>query len=329
MSETQKPKIVILDAYVANPGDYSWNPLEEFGHCTIWERTESRAEVLERAAGAEIVLTDKVELTRDILQALPELRMISVLATGYNVIDLKAATELGILVCNVPNYSTSSVTQHIFAVLLYLLNHTDSYARAVADGAWSSSQDFTFFLESIRELEGMTLGIVGYGSIGRSVAAVGRAFGMKILVNSRTPKADKDVRFTNLTTLLAESDVVSLHCPQTPETVRMINRQTLALMKPGAILINAARGGLLDEAAVADALNSGQLAAAALDVLSSEPPPADNPLLKAKNCLITPHIAWAGLNARRRLLEITFANIRGFCQGKPVNLVNPDALEKI
>ncbi len=328
MAEQREPHIVVLDAYVANPGDYSWDPLEEFGQCTIWERTESRAEVLERVAGAEIILTDKVQLTRDILETLPELRMISVLATGYNVIDLKAATELGILVCNVPNYSTSSVTQHIFAVLLQLLNHTDSYTRAVADGAWCRSRDFTFFLESIRELEGMTLGIVGYGAIGRSVAAVARAFGMKILVNSRTKKADTDVRFTDLTTLLAESDVVTLHCPQTTETLRMINPQTLALMKHGAILINAARGGLLDEAAVAEALNSGNLAAAALDVLSSEPPPADNPLLNAKNCLITPHIAWAGLNARRRLLEITFANIRGYCQGKPLNLVNPDALKK-
>lgn len=326
MAEQQRPNIVILDAYVANPGDYSWDPLEEFGRCTIWERTESREEVLERAAGAEIVLTDKVALTRDILEALPKLLMISVLATGYNVIDLKAATELGILVCNVPNYSTSSVTQHIFAVLLQLLNHTDSYARAVADGAWSSARDFTFFLESIQELEGMTLGIVGYGAIGRSVAAVARAFGMKVLVNTRTPKAEEDVRFTDFPTLLAESDVISLHCPQTPETVGMINRQTLALMKPGAILINAARGGLLDEAAVAEALNNGHLAAAALDVLTSEPPPANNPLLNAKNCLITPHIAWAGLNARRRLLEITFDNIRAFCQGKPVNLVNPEAL---
>jgi glycerate dehydrogenase len=329
MVEQRKPNIVILDAYVANPSDYSWEPLEEFGHCTIWERTESKEDILKRAAGAEIVLTDKVVLTREILEALPDLRMISVLATGYNIIDLAVATELGILVCNVPNYSTSSVTQHIFAVLLQLLNHTDSYARAVADGAWSRSRDFTFFLESIRELEGMTLGIVGYGAIGRSVAAVARAFGMKVLVNTRTPKADNNVRFTDFPTLLAESDVVSLHCPQTPETVRMINRQTLALMKRGAILVNAARGGLLDEAAVADALNSGYLAAAALDVLSSEPPPVDNPLLNAKNCLITPHIAWAGLNARRRLLEITFANIRGYCQGKPANLVNPEALAKL
>ena len=326
MVEQRKPNIVILDAYVTNPGDYSWEPLEEFGHCTIWERTESKAEVLERAAGAEIVLTNKVVLTRDILEALPELRLISVLATGYNIIDLDAATELGILVCNVPNYSTSSVTQHVFAVLLQLLHHIGSYARAVADGAWCRSRDFTFYLESIRELEGMTLGIVGYGAIGRSVAAVARTFGMKVLVNTRTPQTDSSVRFTDLATLLAESDVVTLHCPQTPETVRMINRQTLAQMKRGAILVNTARGGLLDEAAVAEALNNGHLAAAAVDVLSIEPPPANNPLLNAKNCLITPHIAWAGLNARRRLLDITFDNIRGFCQGKPVNIVNPKVL---
>jgi glycerate dehydrogenase len=319
----KETKIVVLDAYVANPGDYSWGTLEEFGSCRIWQRTESPFEVLERAAGAEIVLTDKVEIRRALLEKLPALRMISVLATGYNVVDIAAAKELGIVVCNVPNYSTSSVTQHVFAVLLQLLHHTDSYARAVAEGAWCRSPDFTIFLESIRELEGMTLGIIGYGAIGSSVAAVARAFGMRILASSRKPKELAGVHFTDLPSLLSQSDVVSLHCPQTEQTSGLINRQTLAQMKKGAILINAARGGLLDEEAVAEALNSGHLSAAALDVLSTEPPSPDNPLLKAKNCLITPHIAWAGLNARRRLLEVTFNNIRAYLEGKPLNVVNP------
>ncbi|MFA6930665.1 MAG: D-2-hydroxyacid dehydrogenase [Lentisphaeria bacterium] len=327
MSDPHKPEIVILDAYVANPGEYSWAPLEELGHCTIWERSESTSDVLERTAQADIVLTDKVELSREILEQLPNLKLISVLATGYNVVDIKTATERGILLCNVPNYSTASVTQHVFAVLLQLLNHTGQYAQAVADGAWCGAKDFTFFLDPIRELEGLTLGIIGYGEIGRSVASIAKAFGMKVLVHSRTIKSDTDVRFTELTTVLAESDVISLHCPQTPDTTRMINAQTLSQMKTGAYLLNTARGGLLDEAAVAEALNSGRLAGAALDVLSVEPPPADNPLLAAKNCLITPHVAWAGLKSRRRLLDITFANIRGFLQGKPLNLVNPDCLK--
>ena len=320
---SEKRKIVVLDGHVANPGDCSWSPLEEFGVCSVWERTESPAKVLERAAGAEIVLTNKVLLPRDLLERLPALRLISVLATGYNVVDVAAAKELGIVVCNVPNYSTPSVTQHIFAVLLQLLHPIDIYARAVAEGAWCRSPDFSFFLESIRELDGMTLGIVGYGAIGSSVANVAQAFGMRVLATSRRPKEAAGVHFTDLPTLLAQSDVVSLHCPQTEQTTGLINQQTLAQMKKGAILINAARGGLLDEEAVAEALNSGQLGAAALDVLSSEPPSPDNPLLKAKNCLITPHIAWAGMNARRRLLEVTLANIRGYLQGKPINLVNP------
>lgn len=315
-------KIVVLDGYVANPGDFSWGPLLDMGDCQVYERTDSREELLERATGAEVILTDKVPINADILSALPDLRFISVLATGYNIVDIPACRQRGVVVSNVPNYSTESVAQHTFALLLQMLNHTDEYTREVAEGAWSRSRDFTLFLSPIREIAGMTIGIIGYGMIGQAVARIARAFGMKVLVSTRTPKADPTVSFCSLAELLGQSDVVSLHCPQTPETTRIINASNIALMKPGAMLLNTARGGLVDEEALAQALNNGRLSGAALDVLSSEPPPADNPLLHARNCHITPHVAWAGLGARRRLMEITFANVRAYLDGQPINVVN-------
>ncbi|MDD3696058.1 MAG: D-2-hydroxyacid dehydrogenase [Lentisphaeria bacterium] len=318
----RKTHIVILDAHVANPGYYSWEPLAEFGSYKVWERSEGEAEILSRAAEAEIVLVNKVCLSREILMNLPRLRMVSILATGYNVIDMQTANELGIQVCNVPNYSTSSVAQHVFALLLALKNHTCSYTQAVEQGDWCRSPDFALLREPIEELEGQRMGIVGYGAIGRSVAKIAAAFGMQVLVYSRSKKEQPGLSFVSWPELLAQSDVLSLHCPLSEETAGMINAESLAQMKKGAVLINTARGGLLDEAAVAAALQRGVLSAAALDVLSVEPPRADNPLLHAPNCLVTPHVAWAGMRARRRLLDISFANIRGYLQGNTPNRVN-------
>ncbi|NLF93448.1 MAG: D-2-hydroxyacid dehydrogenase [Oligosphaeraceae bacterium] len=315
-------KIVVLDGYVANPGDFSWGPLQDMGDCQVYERTGSRAELLERAAGAEVILTDKVPISAEVLAVLPDLRFVSVLATGYNIVDVPACRRHGVVVSNVPNYSTESVAQHTFALLLQMLNHTDEYTREVAGGAWSRSRDFTLFLSPIREISGMTLGIIGYGAIGQAVARIARSFGMKVLVVTRTPKEDPAVSFCSLEELLRQSDVVSLHCPQTAETTRIINASNIALMQPGALLLNTARGGLVDEEALAQALNSGRLSGAALDVLCSEPPAAENPLLQARNCHITPHVAWAGLGARRRLMEITFANVRAYLEGRPINVVS-------
>ena len=318
----RKTHIVILDGHVANPGLYSWDVLSEFGSYEVWERSEGEFEILERAAEAEIVLINKVVLDRDILMRLPKLRLVSVLATGYNVVDVQAASELGIQVCNVPNYSTSAVAQHVFALLLALKNHTCSYGAAVAAGDWCRSPDFALLREPIEELEGLTMGIVGYGAIGQSVAKIAAAFGMRVLVHTRSKRMDAAVSFVTLPELLAQSDVLSLHCPLTAETAEMINTDSLRQLKANAVLINTARGGLLDEAAVAQALHEGRLGAAALDVLSREPPAVDNPLLHAPNCLITPHVAWAGMRARRRLLDITCANIRGYLQGNAPNRVN-------
>lgn len=321
------PEIVILDAYVANPGDYSWDPLQEFGNLTVWQRSFGREEILSRARNAQILLVDKIELSADMLENLPKLEMISVLATGYNIIDMQAATERGILVCNVPSYSTDSVAQHVFAMLLQLMNHSYSYTQAVAAGEWCSSTDFTIFLEPIRELAGLTMGIVGFGAIGTAVAKIAQAFGMKVIANNRSEKSYPGVEFVDLQTLLAESDVISLHCPLTADNAKMINQETLALMKKSACLINTARGALIDEKALAQALNEEEIAAAILDVLSEEPPTTANPLLKAKNCLITPHVAWAGVQARKELMQVTFKNIQQYLQGKPQNLVNPEALK--
>jgi len=307
-----QPRIVILDGYTANPGDLGWDEFNQLGDCTVYDRTPE-AQVAERARDAEIVLTNKSILSRAAIAALPRLRYIGVLATGYNVVDTDAARERGIPVCNVPEYGTPNVAQAVFALLLELTNHTGHHAQTVCDGRWTAAADFCYWDFPLVELQGLTMGLVGYGRIGKAVAEIARALGMRVLTCDLGGDPD---------TLLRESDVVSLHCPLTPETKHFINAARLARMKRTAFLINTARGSLVNEADLADALNNDRLAGAGLDVLSVEPPPADNPLLRAKNCLITPHIAWATRNARARLLQITADNIRAWLQGQPQNLVS-------
>ena len=312
--------IVILDGFTANPGDISWAAIEALGNCKIYDRT-GEADVVARAADADIVLTNKTLITQKSLAALPRLRYIGVLATGYNTVDVQAAQQRGILVCNVPEYSTPNVTQAVFALLLELTNRTGHHSQTVHEGRWSVSPDFCYWDGELVELAGRTLGIVGYGRIGKAVAAVGRAFGMQILAHRRT--ASDDPQFVSLDRLLSESDVVSLHCPLVPDTKELINAAKLAQMKPSAFLINTARGALIHEPDLAAALNTERIAGAGLDVLSVEPPLASNPLLSARNCVMTPHIAWATRNARLRLLEVTAANIRGYLLNRPQNVITP------
>jgi glycerate dehydrogenase len=313
-------RITILDGHTTNPGDLSWEPLHALGVCVVHDRTAA-AEIVARAADADVVLTNKTPLTRETIAALPRLECIGVLATGYNVVDVAAARARGIPVCNVPEYGTPNVAQATFALLLELTNRVGRHAELVRAGRWSSCPDFCFWEGELVELAGLTLGIVGYGRIGRAVATIGRAFGMRILAWRRSPGDDPEC--VGLDRLLRESDVVSLHCPLTAETERLVNAATLATMKPTAFLVNTARGALVDEAALAAALDAGRLAGAGLDVLAVEPPAASNPLLAARNCLITPHVAWATREARRRLIEITADNVRAFAAGAPRNVVNP------
>ena len=315
-------KIVVLDGYTLNPGDLSWEPFKALGGFETHDRTPA-ALTVERARDAGIVLTNKTILGRAEIAALPRLRYIGVLATGYNVVDIEVARERGIPVCNVPEYGTANVAQAAFALLLELTNRDGHHAQTVREGRWTAATDFCYWDFPLVELSGLTLGIVGYGRIGRAVGRIGRAFGMKVLAaDGRAEPAGDDVRFVDLDTLFRESDVVTLHCPLTPETKEIINAARLAQMKPTAFLVNTARGGLVNEADLADALNHARLAGAGLDVLSVEPPPADNPLLRAKNCIITPHIAWATRNARARLLNVAADNLRAWLRGQPQNVVN-------
>jgi glycerate dehydrogenase len=304
-----------------NPGDLGWEGLEGLGECAVHERTPPER-VVERAAGAEVVLTNKVVLDGAVMARLPALKYIGVLATGYNVVDTAAARERGIVVTNVPAYSTRSVAQLVMALVLELAHHVGHHARTVREGRWTASKDFAYWDYPLVELEGLVMGIVGFGQTGRAVADLARAFGMRVLVHTRTPTAGPSVEFVDLETLLRRSDVVSLHCPLTPETEGLVNAGRLALMKPTAFLINTSRGPVVNERDLADALNSGRIAGAGLDVLSTEPPKADNPLLGAKNCFITPHFAWATRAARERLMKTVVANVRGFLAGRPQNVVN-------
>jgi len=320
--------IVVLDGYTVNPGDLSWSALQRLGETTVYDRTPPEL-VAERARGAQIVLTNKTKLAAETLRALPELRYVGVLATGYDVVDVTAAAERGIVVTNVPAYSTESVAQLVLALLLELCHGVGRHDDAVKAGEWTRSADFCFWRQPLVELAGKTLGLVGYGRIGRQVAAVAAALGMRVLYTRRSGGTAEDAaaepcgaRRAELAELLAEADVVSLHCPLTPATEGLINRDTIALMKPAAFLINTSRGKLIAEQDLADALNEGRLAGAALDVLSAEPPHCDNPLLAARNCIITPHIAWATLAARTRLMDIAAGNVAAFLQGQPVNRVN-------
>ncbi|MBS5429092.1 MAG: D-2-hydroxyacid dehydrogenase [Oscillospiraceae bacterium] len=316
-------KIVILDAYAANPGDLSWDEFAALGELTVYDRTAPE-DVAARIGDAEVVFINKVRLTDDIFAACPNLKLVSILATGYNIVDLAAAKRRGITVCNVPGYSTRAVVQMTFALLLEICQQVGLHSGAVHTGRWQTCPDFCFWDRPLIELDGKTMGIVGYGAIGSAVGTVAQALGMKLLVTARHEKpVPEGARFVSLPELLAQSDVVSLHCPQTAENARMIDAGALAQMKDGAILLNTARGGLLDEQAVADALRSGKLLAAGMDVVSAEPIRADNPLLTAPNCFLTPHIAWAPLETRRRLQAISAENLRAFLAGKPQNVVNP------
>ncbi len=316
-------KIVILDAYAANPGDLSWDEFAALGDLTVYDRT-AQEDAAARIGDAEVVFINKVRLTDEIFAACPNLKLVSILATGYNIVDLAAAKRRGITVCNVPGYSTRAVVQMTFALLLEICQQVGLHSGAVHTGRWQTCPDFCFWDRPLIELDGKTMGIVGYGAIGSAVGTVAQALGMKLLVTARHEKpVPEGARFVSLPELLAQSDVVSLHCPQTAENARMIDAGALAQMKDGAILLNTARGGLLDEQAVADALRSGKLLAAGMDVVSAEPIHADNPLLTAPNCFLTPHIAWAPLETRRRLQAISAENLRAFLAGKPQNVVNP------
>jgi len=316
-------RIVVLDGHVVNPGDLGWEPLEALGALEVHERTPAEL-VVERALGAEVLVTNKTRLGATVLAELPGLVGISVLATGFDVVDARAARERGVAVCNVPSYSTASVVQHTFALLLELVSHVGLHAASVRDGQWSRSVDFSYWKQPIRELAGQTLGIVGFGTIGRRVAGLGQALGMRVLAtpSQRPEPPPPGVVTVELDALFREADVVSLHCPLTESTRRLVRRERLVTMRKGALLVNTARGGLIDEPELAGALETGVLAGAALDVLSAEPPPPDHPLLSAPNCIITPHQAWTSRAARSRLLAVTAENVAAILAGRPQNVVN-------
>jgi glycerate dehydrogenase len=315
--------IVVLDGYTLNPGDLSWDRLKALGPCTFYDRC-AESEVVERSRNAQVILTNKVSITGDHIRALPGLRYIGVTATGYNIVDVKAAAQHKLVVTNVPAYGTRSVAQATFALLLELTNHVGHHADTVRQGRWTACPDFCYWDYPLIELDRLTMGIIGFGRIGAAVAQLARAFGMNVLVHTRTtpPDLPDGVKVAELDTIFRDSDVISLHCPLTPETRHLVNAERLSSMKPSAFLLNTSRGPLVDESALADALNSGKIAGAGLDVLSVEPPPASNPLLQAKNCIITPHHAWATKAARARLLDVSVANVRAFLEGKPQNVVN-------
>ncbi len=313
-------KIVILDGYTANPGDLSWRELEKMGDVTVYERT-SPEETVVRAADAEVVLTNKVLMTREVMEQLPQLKYIGVLATGYNVVDIQAAHERGIVVTNVPAYSTESVAQMVFAHLLTVTNRTEHYAQQNREGKWSRSKDFCYCDTTLTEMAGKTFGIVGLGNIGMRVAQIALAFGMKVKALSSKEVLPEGIEKVTLDELLATSDVLSLHCPLTDSTRHLINKESIQKMKSSAILINTGRGPLVDDDAVANALAEGRLYAFCADVMTVEPPAADNPLLKQPNAYITPHIAWASTEARVRLIQIATENVGCFINGKPQNMV--------
>lgn len=317
-------KIVILDAYTSNPGDLSWDKFSALGELCVYERT-AKEEILERCKDAEIILDNKVVLDRETLAQLPKLKYIGVLATGYNIIDVQAATELGITVCNVPTYSTRAVAQLTFALILEFYNGVAAHNEAVHAGEWTACKDFCFQKTPLLELSGKTFGIVGFGKIGQEVAKIADVFGMNILCCVKSPKPQpsfENFRFVSLDELAEKSDIISFHCPLTQETKGLVNAEFISKMKNNAIIINTARGPIIDEKALAAALDSGKIAGAAVDVLSCEPPKSDNPLLSCKNCIITPHIAWAGYETRERLLEIVYQNLKSFLDGEPINVVN-------
>jgi glycerate dehydrogenase len=318
-------KMIVLDGYTLQQGDLGWEGLQSLGEVVIYDRTSTN-EIVARTQEAEIILTNKTPLTAAALDQLPKLRYIGVLATGYNVVDVEAARKRGIPVTNVPAYGTYSVSQFVFAMLLELVQQVGKHASAVAEGEWMTSPDFCFTRSPLIELAGKTMGLIGLGQIGKQTAVIARAFGMNVIAvgsGRRAPEPIEGIEWVDLPELLKRADVVSLHCPLTPETSQMINRERLGLMKPTAYLINTSRGPIIAEEDLAEALHAGKLAGAALDVLSEEPPRQDNPLLRAPNCIVTPHIAWATREARSRLIDTAVDNVRQFLAGTPLNVVNP------
>ena len=313
-------KIVILEGNAVNPGDLSWDVFQDFGSVTVYPRTNPE-EAVERIGDAEIIFINKFPVTANLLDACPSVKLICVLATGYNVVDCQAAKERGVTVCNVPAYGTAAVAQFTVSLLLELCHRIGHHSQVVHQGKWSACPDFCFWDTPQMELAGKTLGIIGYGRIGQAVARIAQALGMEILAYTRTPKAGNE--YVDLDTLLAKSDVISLHCPLTADNAAFINESTIAKMKDGAILLNTARGGLINEQALANALKSGKLRGAAVDVVSAEPISPSNPLLSAPNCILTPHMAWAPNESRQRIIDCTYQSICSFLNGQPVNVVNP------
>lgn len=315
-------KIVVLDGYAANPGDLTWEGLKAIGECTLYDRTTPE-EVLQRAAGAEVILTNKVIISADYMAALPELKYIGVLATGYNVVDTAAAKERGIIVTNIPAYSTASVAQMVFAHILNITTQVSHHAEEVRKGRWTNNQDFCFWDTPLTELREKKIGLVGLGNTGYTTARVAIGFGMQVYAFTSKShfQLPPEIKKMDLDQLFSECDIISLHCPLNPETHELVNARRLATMKPTAILINTGRGPLVNEQDLADALNSGKIRAAGVDVLSTEPPRADNPLLTAKNCYITPHIAWATTEARERLMTLAISNLQSYMAGNPENVV--------
>lgn len=317
-------KIVVLDGYAANPGDISWAEMEALGELVVYDRTAA-SETVERIGNAEAVLVNKVPIGADVMDACPGMKYIGVLATGYNIVDTQAAAERGIVVTNIPAYSTMSVAQLTMAFLLEICHHVGAHSESIRNGKWCESRDFVFWDYPLMELDGKTMGLIGFGSIGQQVARLAQAFGMEVLYYARHRKPEAETghcRYADLPELLEKSDVVSMHCPQNADSAGMINRETIALMKDGAIFINTARGGLVVEADLAEALNSGKLYAAGIDVVSKEPMTPDNPLRTARNCMFTAHIAWAPYEARIRLMDLAVQNLKAFREGMPINQVN-------
>ncbi|MCQ2475595.1 MAG: D-2-hydroxyacid dehydrogenase [Clostridia bacterium] len=313
-------KITILDGYAENPGDLSWDWLKKYGEVQIFDRTPKEL-IAERCADSEILITNKTPLREELLKTLPKLRYIGLLSTGFNVVDWKYCKEKGIPVCNIPSYSTDAVAQLTFAHILEHTNAVAAHSASVHGGEWSSCKDFCYWVSPLTELSGKTLGIIGFGKIGKAVAGIALAFGMKVIASTNHPSPFEGVEFADKDELLARSDYVTLHCPLTDETEKMVNSDFLSKMKPSAILINTSRGQVIDEDALAQALKNGVIAGAGLDVLSEEPPKASNPLLSIPQCSITPHIAWAGYETRTRLMDICKSNVAAFFDGKPINCV--------
>ncbi len=318
-------KIVILDGYCVNPGDRSWEKLEKLGELTVYDRTPyNDADIIERIGDSEIVVTNKTPISENTLKSCPGIKFITVLATGYNIVDTAAARARGIGVANIPGYGTDAVAQFAISLLLELCAHVGHHSARVHEGAWNSSPDWCFWDHPLIELTGKTIGILGYGRIGKQTGRIAKALGMKVLANSRSKQSGSDdvAEFTDVDTLIRSCDVIALHCPLFPETREIINKDSIAKMKDGVMIINNSRGQLVNEQDLADALNSGKVAAAGLDVLSSEPVSSDNPLLTAKNCIITPHISWAPVEARQRIIDATCSNITAFLEGRAENIVN-------